>query len=121
MLRACPKCGRQLLGSPRDCDVCGHVLSDVPPDLTVDPSLGERMMMPVGLSGWAIAAGYAGLLSPLGIFAPLAIFCGIMAIRDMKRNPKLHGMGRAVFGLVMGGLGSVLLLIGLGAIAIQHH
>jgi hypothetical protein len=68
---------------------------------------GMRMLMPVGRSGWAIAAGYLGLFSVLIIPAPVALVCSLMAIRDMRRHPELHGMGRAVFGLIMGGLGSI--------------
>ena len=67
-----------------------------------DPMM--RLLLPVGRSGWAIAAGYLGLFSLLGIFAPFAVICGIMAIRDIRKNPHTHGMGRAVFGIVMGGL-----------------
>ena len=72
---------------------------------------GMRMLIPVGRSGWAIAAGYLGLISVLLIPAPFAILCSALAIADMKRNPKKHGMGRAVFGLVMGIGGTVVLLL----------
>lgn len=70
-----------------------------------------RLLLPVGRSGWAIAAGYLGLRSPLLIFAPFALVCGIVAIIDMRRNPHRHGMGRAIFGIVMGALFSILLLV----------
>jgi hypothetical protein len=60
------------------------------------------MLLPVGRSGWAIAAGYMGLLSVIPIFAPLAIIFGILALREMKRHPERHGSGRAWFGIVMG-------------------
>jgi hypothetical protein len=79
----------------------------VPPPPAQDPlaeSAGIRMLIPVGRSGWAIAAGYLGLFSILVIPAPLAIIFGILAIRDIKRNPNRHGMGRAIFGIVMGAL-----------------
>ena len=79
-----------------------------PPDVGED--LGMRMLLPVGRSGWAIASGYLGLCSFFPILGPFAIFTGIMAIRAMRRDPKLHGMGRAVFGIVMGILGTLLLL-----------
>jgi hypothetical protein len=59
-------------------------------------------MTPAGLSAWAIAAGYLGLFSILLLPAPLAIVFSILAIRDIKKNPHLHGMSRASFGLVMG-------------------
>lgn len=73
-----------------------------PPDLGDDA--GMRMLLPVGRSPWAIAAGYLGLFSVLCLPAPFALFCGVMAVRQIRRDPKAHGMGRAVFGIVMGGL-----------------
>ncbi|HEY2589736.1 MAG TPA: GYF domain-containing protein [Tepidisphaeraceae bacterium] len=75
------------------------------------PSLGEdaatRWLLPVGRSGWAIAAGYLGLLSVVMFPAPFALICGILAIRDIRKDPRKHGMGRAIFGLVMGALFSI--------------
>jgi predicted acyltransferase len=68
-----------------------------------------RMILPVGRSGLAIAAGYAGLFAVLLVPAPLALLLGVLAARDLRRNPTKHGMGRAVFGIVMGALGSVAL------------
>jgi sugar phosphate permease len=60
------------------------------------------MLIPVGRSGWAIAAGYMGLFSIMIIPAPLAIIFGLIALRDIKKHPDRHGMGRAIFGIVMG-------------------
>jgi hypothetical protein len=84
-------------------------------DIGDDPAM--RMILPVGLSGWAIAAGYLGLISVLCIPAPFALIAGILAIREMRRNPKKHGMGRAIFGIVMGSIGTVGLVIGLISLA----
>jgi hypothetical protein len=42
--------------------------------------------------------------------APLALITGIVAVRDIRKDSKKHGMGRAVFGIVMGGLGSIALV-----------
>jgi hypothetical protein len=95
----------------------GRTVSVGPPPLPVEKHLGDdlgtRMLLPVGRSGWAIAAGYFGLFSLIILPAPLALFSGIMAIRDIRKSrddphPK-HGMGRAVFGLVMGVIGTILL------------
>jgi hypothetical protein len=81
------------------------------------PSMGDdptmRMLLPVGRSGWAIAAGYLGLFSLLGIFGPPALICGLLAIRDIRQHPEKHGLGRAWFGIVMGGLGTIALAIGI--------
>lgn len=82
--------------------------------------VGMRMLMPVGRSGWAIAAGYLGLFSLILFPAPISLAISLVAIRDIRRSketskPK-HGMGRAIFGLVMGILGTAVLgLIGFSA------
>jgi hypothetical protein len=78
-----------------------------------------RALLPVGRSGWAIAAGYAGLFSLLCLPAPLALAFGLLALRDLRRHPEKHGMGRAVFGLVMGGLGTLVLVVALAGGLIQ--
>jgi hypothetical protein len=93
-----------------------------PPIPTPPPShpkrLGDdaamRMLLPVGRSVWAIAAGYLGLFSLIVLPAPLALIVSIVAIWDIRRSqssphPK-HGMGRAIFGLVMGILGTLVIL-----------
>jgi hypothetical protein len=79
----------------------GHSESDES-DLGEDAML--RMIVPVGRSGCAIASGYLGLISVLIIPAPFAILTGILAIREIRRDPKKHGMGRAIFGIAMGTL-----------------
>ena len=70
-----------------------------------------RFLLPVGRSGWAIAAGYLGLVSVLCLPAPLALLTGIVAVRDIRRHPKKAGLGRAYFGIVMGGLGTLVLAL----------
>jgi len=82
-----------------------------PPAADLRESAGMRLLVPVGRSGWAIAAGYLGLISVLIFPAPFALATGIYAIIDIRRNPKKHGMGRAIFGVVMGGLGTLLILL----------
>lgn len=69
-----------------------------------------RMILPVGRSGWAIAAGYLGLFSLLVLPAPLALATGIVAVFDIRRHPQRHGMGRAIFGIVMGLAGTAVLV-----------
>jgi len=99
---------------------------ETPPDLPLaaaPPKLGDdariRMLMPVGRSGWAIAAGYLGLFGLVILPAPLALIVSLIAIRDIRRSkgtgsPK-HGMGRAIFGLVVGVLGTAVLVLALFA------
>jgi hypothetical protein len=83
-------------------------LRDDPPEYDMGQDPGMRMLLPVGLTGWAIASGYLGLISVLLIPAPFAILTGILAIRTIRRNPNKHGMGRAIFGIIMGTIFTVL-------------
>ena len=83
-----------------------------------DPAM--RFVTPLGCSGWAIASGYLGLVSVLLLPAPFAVLTGILAIRDIHRNPKKHGMGRAIFGIVMGGLFGAMLLVFLVALIVEQ-
>ena len=69
-----------------------------------------RIALPIGRSPWAIAAGYLGLFSFIFFPAPISFVVSLIAIRDIRRNPKRRGMGRAIFGLVMGILGTILLV-----------
>jgi hypothetical protein len=68
-----------------------------------DPEL--EWLLPVNRDGLAIAAGYLGLFSfiPNPLTSMAAIICGWLALHRMKRTGK-HGHGRAIFGVVMGGL-----------------
>lgn len=139
MKLACPTCHQVLdlpdaeAGRVVNCSTCGAVVqvpaaglvtlmpeapqaAPVPPPLpyshiaqSFEDNTAMRMLLPVGRSGWAIAAGYLGLFSVLILPAPVALLISILAMRDLKRHPDKHGLGRAIFGLVMGILGTVLL------------
>lgn len=109
----CPHCGSEVAATSRRCDSCGRDIVPLRPPATGsklgdDPAM--RMILPVGRSGLSIAAGYAGLFALLIIFAPIALVLGILAVRDLRKNPAKRGMGRALFGLVMGALGTLFLL-----------
>jgi hypothetical protein len=110
----CPQCGAANDNAAANCASCGASLGvPAPGPVSLDDDAGMRMLLPVGRSGWAIAAGYAGLFAFIPFFAPIALVLGIIAIVHLKRYPELHGMGRAVFGLVIGILGTLLLTLGL--------
>jgi len=85
----------------------------------IGQNAGMRMLLPVGRSGLAIAAGYMGLFSVLVLPAPLAIILGILAIRDIKKHPEKHGLGRAWFAIIIGGIITALVIIGIIGAAIQ--
>jgi len=106
----CPHCGTANDDNNFRCTKCAQIIQPMAtPVVTTDlgDSAAMRMLLPVGRSWLAIAAGYAGLFALLIVPAPLALLLGVLAVRDLRRNPKKHGMGRAVFGIVMGTLGTV--------------
>lgn len=67
-------------------------------------------LIPVNRTGLSIAAGYAGLFAILIVFAPIALVLGVLALRDLSHKPTVAGRGRAWFGVVAGGLGTVVLI-----------
>jgi len=84
-----------------------------PPPTRIEDEPGIRWILPVGTSFWAIAAGYLGLGSIICFPAPLAIICSLIAIWHLKKNPKLSGWGRAIFGLAMGSVVTIGVVIGM--------
>ena len=109
----CPKCGTKNDDNAFRCISCSEIIQPVPVIRRVEdvenPEM--RMLLPIGRSSYAIIAGYLGLFSLIIFPAPFALIFGILAVRDIKKNPKKHGMGRAIFGIVMGAIFSSILLI----------
>ncbi|HEX3478392.1 MAG TPA: DUF4190 domain-containing protein [Kofleriaceae bacterium] len=72
-----------------------------------------HLLLPVGpQSGLAIAAGYCGLIGVLvPLIGPIGLILGIYALRDLKQHPEKRGRGRALTGIILGGLGSALWLL----------
>lgn len=81
-----------------------------PPPLP-DPNAALKWIVPVGRSGFAIAAGYLALFSVLLLPAPLALLFGVLALADIAKHPEKSGKGRAWFGIVAGMLFTLLLLL----------
>jgi hypothetical protein len=80
---------------------------------------GMGLVLPVGpQSGFAIAAGYLGLLSIFVLPAPVAIAFGILGLKDIKKHPEKAGKGRSITGIV---LGTVFGLAGLAMLASIKH
>ena len=101
-----------------------HPAPNLPPSTPLGDKAAARMLLPVGRSGWAIAAGYLGLFSLVVLPAPIAFIVSIIAIIDIQKSkgalhPK-HGMGRAVFGLIMGLAGTAVIVF-IVAAALLHH
>jgi hypothetical protein len=99
----------------------GYYTAPPPSADDIGQNAGVRLLLPVGRSGWAIAAGYLGLFSVLLLPAPIALGISIMAIRDIRTHPDRHGMGRAIFGLIMGGLGTIPCLFLLASLFMHHR
>jgi hypothetical protein len=106
----CPHCGTENLSTAIQCIRCGGQIQAARP-ASIDDDPAMRILLPIGRSPLAIAAGYAGLFAVIPFFAPIALVLGILAIRHIRRNPELHGLGRAWFGLVMGVVGTMLLAL----------
>ncbi|MBN2498179.1 MAG: DUF4339 domain-containing protein [Deltaproteobacteria bacterium] len=82
-----------------------------PPPKGLGDDAAVRMLLPVGRTGLAITAGYLGLLSLTLFLAPVALLVSLIAAWDLKRRPGSHGWGRVIFGLVMGVLFTVVLIL----------
>lgn len=103
----CTNCGAQLSDKAVYCVKCGVA---APQKSIPNSEEALKFVIPIGRSGWAIAAGYLGLLSLLPFFGILALILGVVAVRDIKRHPERFGLGRAWFGIVMGALTSLFYL-----------
>ena len=108
----CAKCGTANDDQAYTCVKCGHVFRSriVTRTTPRETTAADRMIMPVGRSGWAIAAGYAALFGLIIFPAPIALVLGLIAAWDLKRNPEKYGWGRTVFALIVGLLGTGFLI-----------
>lgn len=101
----CPRCRNPVVYQTPQCRTCGY--------LFVGPATDDatmRALLPVGRRPLALIAGYVGLLSFLVLPSPLALLLGILAVRDLNKHPGSHGMGRAIFAIVAGTLGTLALV-----------
>ncbi|MBO5906247.1 MAG: DUF4190 domain-containing protein [Kiritimatiellae bacterium] len=106
----CKNCGNKIDEKAVICVKCGVPVQTKEVLLDSD-NAAMRILLPVGRSGLAIAAGYVGLLSLLPFVGIVAILLGVLALRDIKSHPEKHGAGRAWFGIIMGGVFSLLYFI----------
>jgi hypothetical protein len=123
--KRCPFCGKEIKSVAVKCRFCGEFLDDdesKPARGRGDESAEKavKWLIPIGRSGWAVASGYLGLLSCFPfiglVFGILAVITGILAFRHSKRNPRMGGRGRAVFGILFGILGICFWGIGIGVL-----
>lgn len=73
-------------------------------------------------SGMSLVAGYIGIVgcffAPIG---PIAIVLGVMGLLDLKKHPEKIGKARAITGIVLGGVGTALLLWMLVSSLLRAH
>ena len=119
----CASCGSPIAPGTAVCGKCGWYLPGQPPPpaKALGDDAGMRLLLPVGRSPLAIIAGYLGLISLIILPAPLALLFGILAVVDIRRHPEKHGMGRAIFGIVMGALGTIVLAFGVLGAMLERH
>jgi len=107
----CQQCQAPWVANAQVCGKCGWSPAGPIMATTVQKNLGDdagiRMLLPVGRSGWAIAAGYLGLFSIMPCFGIVAVIVGLVAVRDIRKHPEKHGLGRAYFGVIVGALSMV--------------
>ena len=108
---ACVACGAAVPLSRLDCAECGAEQPALGAENVQPHSTTMKYLLPVGRTGWSIAAGWVGFFSILVVPGPLALLLGIVALRDLKQRPEYWGRGRAWFGIVAGSIASIVLIV----------
>jgi hypothetical protein len=85
------------------------------PGVGASPGDPVHWLIPTGRSWQAILAGYLGLVSlVVWVLGPVAAGFGVWALVRSSEDPRLHGRGRAIFGIVAGTAGTAALLLVIG-------
>ncbi len=66
-----------------------------------DDAAALAYVLPIGRSGWAIAAGYVGLFSLIPVISYIGVAVSAIAAWHLRRNPEKRGWGRVITGFVI--------------------
>lgn len=107
----CQHCGAQLKDDYAICLNCGCKNKDsLDEESTFETAC--RWIIPVNRTILSICAGYLAIMAiAIPILAPLALLIGILALVDLKKHPEKLGRGRAWFGVIIGGIVTILLTV----------
>jgi hypothetical protein len=109
----CTRCG--FVNPPGPSTVC--VQCGSPFGMGADPAL--RAILPVGRTALSIVAGYLAFTTIFCVPSPIVLGIGIWALVDLKKKPGMHGMGRAIFAIVTGAIGTIAMLVWLVAAVVM--
>ncbi len=119
-MKPCPFCHEQIRTVAIKCRHCEMFLDGRRQASDNSPSSLDRILTPVGRPISAILAGYLALFGIVPIcglpFAIGALVCGIIALKAIKKDPDLSGSGRAWFGMILGGLMTLISLIAIASL-----
>lgn len=114
-MKNCPYCDESIRAVAKKCRYCGEILDEDFRPRKKSPGAVDRMLVPVGRPISAIAAGYCalfGIIPMLGLpFSIAAVVCGVVALKSINANRELSGKGRAWFGIILGTIEIVFLLV----------
>lgn len=108
----CPSCGTQNPDGAPQCTNCGRSFVQQQQKSALDePGIG--LLIPVRPEPVSLIAGYVGLAGFLlcGLPGPLAIGLGIWGLYRIKANPELKGKSRAIVGIALGIVQTILILV----------
>ncbi len=96
--------------SGRECSSCGARLAGGSTAPSDDGGLGY--VIPMNVEPCSTIAGYLGLFSVVFVFlGPFAVILGVWGLRRIANDGRVKGKSRAWTGIVLGTIGTLLMLL----------